>query len=184
MTNQDNRTHCSTCGHVIARSRRGLSSVEYRRILRDINEKEDLLTQKNKVIQIIRYASSNVDFTNEFAKTLDRKINSEENVKDVKNWLLEQLLITGKDGGEKHLYDHLHNTYLEGIDEPFAIFYENYSHWTDSPMTKNFVSRALRAIGLNPKMTRINFEGRQKSTMILKATADELREILERSTPV
>jgi hypothetical protein len=47
-------------------------------------------------------------------------------------------------------------------------------------MTKNFASRALGAIGLKAKMLRIDFEGRKKSAMILRASADELLDILTR----
>ncbi|PKY32518.1 hypothetical protein RhiirB3_450752 [Rhizophagus irregularis] len=46
-----------------------------------------------------------------------------------------------------------------------------------NPMTKNFASRALGAIGLKARMLRIDFEGRKKSAMILRASAEELRKM-------
>uniref|UniRef100_U9TBB2 Uncharacterized protein n=1 Tax=Rhizophagus irregularis (strain DAOM 181602 / DAOM 197198 / MUCL 43194) TaxID=747089 RepID=U9TBB2_RHIID len=51
--------------------------------------------------------------------------------------------------------------YRDGIDEPFTTFYENYVNHISNPMTKNFASRALGAIGLKAKMVIINFEGRK-----------------------
>jgi hypothetical protein len=46
-------------------------------------------------------------------------------------------------------------------------------------MTKNFVSHALGAIELKAKMVRIDFEGRKKSAMILKASKEELCQLLQ-----
>ncbi|GET60453.1 hypothetical protein GLOIN_2v1783702 [Rhizophagus irregularis DAOM 181602=DAOM 197198] len=65
----------------------------------------------------------------------------------------------------------------DGI-EPFTTFYENYVNHVRNPMTKNFASRALGAIGLKARMLRIDFEGRKKSAMILRASAEELREMV------
>ncbi|RGB30186.1 hypothetical protein C1646_765629 [Rhizophagus diaphanus] len=42
------------------------------------------------------------------------------------------------------------------------------------------VSHALRAIGLKPKMMKIDFEGHRKSAIVIKASADELYEALRR----
>jgi hypothetical protein len=47
------------------------------------------------------------------------------------------------------------------------------------PMTKNFVSCALGAIGLKAKMVRIDFEDRKKSAMVLKASRDKLHQLLK-----
>ncbi|EXX71879.1 hypothetical protein GLOIN_2v1783702 [Rhizophagus irregularis DAOM 181602=DAOM 197198] len=64
--------------------------------------------------------------------------------------------------GKKVLYHQfIADMYRDGINEPFTTFHENYTHWTGNPMTKNFVSRALGAIGLKAKMVIINFEGRK-----------------------
>lgn len=182
MANQNDRTHCSTCGHIIAKTKRGLSGVEFRRIVKEVTEKKDLISFKDRLIKIIRHASSNVDFTNAFAEFLDNKIRSDESIENIQNWLIEQISITGKDNGERFLYQHLYNVYAEGINESFSDFYERYVfHCTDFPMTKNMVSRALGAIGLKPKMMKIDFEGRRKSAMVIKASADELYEALRRS---
>ena len=64
MTNQNDsigRTHCSTCGHIIAKTKKGLSGVEFRRIVRETTRKEDLINSKDRLIKIIRHASLNVD---------------------------------------------------------------------------------------------------------------------------
>jgi hypothetical protein len=97
---------------------------------------------------------------------------------DTRKWLLEQLIAIGCDSGEIVLYQFLRDTYPDGIDEPFTTFYENYVSHVRNPMTKNFASRALGAIGLKARMLRINFESRKKSAMILRASAEELCEIL------
>ncbi|PKC72370.1 hypothetical protein RhiirA1_389796 [Rhizophagus irregularis] len=73
---------------------------------------------------------------------------------------------------------------LDGIDEPFTTFYENYVNHVSNPMTKNFASRALEAIGLKARMLRIDFEGCKKSAMILRALADELRQLFSLFPPV
>uniref|UniRef100_U9SZM0 Uncharacterized protein n=1 Tax=Rhizophagus irregularis (strain DAOM 181602 / DAOM 197198 / MUCL 43194) TaxID=747089 RepID=U9SZM0_RHIID len=93
------------------------------------------------------------------------KCMNRELYEDTRKWLLEQLIAIGCDSGEIALYQFLRNTYPDGIDEPFTTFYENY---------------ALGAIGLKAKMLRIDFEGRKKSAMILRASADELLDILTR----
>ncbi|CAB4419733.1 unnamed protein product [Rhizophagus irregularis] len=185
MTNQNDsigRTHCSTCGHIIAKTKKGLSGVEFRRIVREITQKEDLNNSKDRLIKIIRHASLNVDFTNAFTEVLDNKIRGNENIENIQNWLIDQISITGKDSGERFLYQYLYDVYSEGIDGSFSDFYEGYAfHCADSPMTKNMVSRALGAIGLKPKMMKIDFEGRRKSAIVIKASADELYEALRRS---
>ncbi|CAG8568546.1 23090_t:CDS:2, partial [Rhizophagus irregularis] len=95
----------------------------------------------------------------------------------LEKWLLEQLIAIGYDSGEIVLYQFLRDTYSDGIDEPFTTFYENYLSHVSNPMTKNFASRALEAIGLKARMLRIDFEGCKKSAMILRALADELRQL-------
>ncbi|GBC48219.2 hypothetical protein GLOIN_2v1783702 [Rhizophagus irregularis DAOM 181602=DAOM 197198] len=107
-------------------------------------------------------SGSNVDFTQLFTQRLDMKIMDGEPYEDIRKWLLEQLIAIGCDSGEIALYQFLRDTYPDGIDEPFTTFYENYVNHISNPMTKNFASRALGAIGLKAKMLRIDFEGRKK----------------------
>jgi hypothetical protein len=91
----------------------------------------------------------------------------------------------GINSGETNLYEFLNDSYPNGINEPFTTFYEAYSQWIKDngklgkPMTKNFVSHVLRAIGLKAKMVRIGFEDRKKSAMVLKASKDKLHQLLK-----
>ncbi|GBC22357.2 hypothetical protein GLOIN_2v1783702 [Rhizophagus irregularis DAOM 181602=DAOM 197198] len=157
---------CQNCRVITPKTAyRGLSSVLYRQIIKKISDENDLLQAlglaRDKLVQIIRQGS-NVDFTQLFTQRLDMNIMDGEPYDDIRKWLLEQLIA------------------IDGIDEPFTTFYENYVNHISNPMTKNFASRALGAIGLKAKMLRIDFEGRKKSAMILRASADELLDILTR----
>ena len=153
----------------------------YRQIIKKISDEDDPLQAlglaRDKLVQIIHRAS-NADFTQLFTQKLDMKIMDGDPYEDTRKWLLEQLVAIGCDSGEIVLYQFLRDTYPDGMDEPFTTFYENYVSRVRNPMTKNFASRALGAIGLKARMLRINFEGCKKSAMILRASAEELREIL------
>ena len=138
----------------------------YRQIIKKISDEDDPLQAlglaRDKLVQIIHRAS-NADFTQLFTQKLDMKIMDRDPYEDTRKWLLEQLVAIGCDSGEIVLYQFLRDTYPDGIDEPFTTFYENYVSRVRNPMTKNFASRALGAIGLKARMLRINFEGRKKS---------------------
>ncbi|GET66516.1 hypothetical protein GLOIN_2v1783702 [Rhizophagus irregularis DAOM 181602=DAOM 197198] len=173
---------CQNCGVFSAKAvYRGLSSVLYRQIIKKIGDESEPLQAlglaRDKLVQIIRRAS-NADFTQLFTQRLDMKIMDGDSYENTRKWLLEQLIAIGCDSGEIALYQFLQNTYPDGIDEPFTTFYENYVSHVRNPMTKNFASRALGAIGLKARMLRIDFEGRKKSAMILRASEEELHEIL------
>ena len=186
------QANCLTCNQTIAKTRKGLSSVLYRQIVRGITSKEDLLVNRNKLVQIL-HRGSNADNSHGFAQALDHyidQVNREvkqvshegnqgsrdyKSVEDIKKWLLEHLVIIDYDSGEKILYRFLRDGYVQScIDQPFTDFYANYSQWLDLPMTKNFVSRTLGAIGIKTKMVRVDFEDRKKSSMILRVSAEEL----------
>jgi len=172
---------CQNCGVIIPKTaHRGLSSVLYRQIIKKISDEDDPLQAlglaRDKLVQII-CRGSNADFTQLFTQRLDMKIMDRDLYEDTRKWLLEQLIAIGCDSGEIVLYQFLRDTYPDGIDEPFTTFYENYVSRVRNPMTKNFASRALGAIGLKARMLRINFESRKKSAMILRASAEELREM-------
>lgn len=180
MTLTEERTICQTCRRIIAKPKKGLSSVLYRQIVRDISSKETANNVKGKLIQIIQHG--NAEFSCRFAQDLDEKIAS-TSCEEIKKWLLEQLTIINMDSGEKALYQHIASKYPDGIDELFTTFYENYVNWLHQkegqPMTKNFVSRALGTIGLKAKMIRVDFEGRKKSAMVLRVSKDELCQLLQ-----
>ena len=179
---------CQNCGVIIPKTaHRGLSSVLYRQIIKKISDEDDPLQAlglaRNKLVQIIR-RGSNADFTQLFVQRLDMKIMDGDPYEDTRKWLLEQLIAIGCDSGEIVLYQFLRDTYPEGIDEPFTTFYENYVSRVRNPMTKNFASRALGALGLKARMLRIDFEGRKKSAMILRASVDELYQLFSLLPPV
>jgi hypothetical protein len=182
MSNE--QTHCPTCNHITAKARRGLSSVLYRQTVGKINSKDDLLEYKDKLIQIFRQKSKK-ETSQVFIDDLEEKIQENVEVTEIKKWLLEQLKLIGYDNGEKALYRFLYDMHAsEGIDKTFTAFYRGYADWVctwEEPMTKNFVSRALGAIGLKAKMVRIDFEGHKKSAMVFRASAEQIREAIRNS---
>jgi hypothetical protein len=183
MLNEQEETSCSTCKKSTgAKPRRGLSSVLYWQILGKINSMDDLIANMGKFIQIFR-RGSNKEASQVFARELEGKIWGDPGTfTEVKKWLLKQLIFIDYNSGEKALYQHLYNFYAkEGIDEPFTEFYQNYIFHIGEPMTKNFVSRALGAIGLKSKMVRIDFERRKKSAMVLKFSGEEVCEAIRSS---
>ncbi|GES82107.1 hypothetical protein GLOIN_2v1783702 [Rhizophagus clarus] len=99
-----------------------------------------------------------------------------------KRWLLKRINELDRDVGEKALYEILFDLYA-GVDinEPFAVFYDIYCNKVDNPLSKNFVSRALRAFGLVTKMSRIVVDGKEKSTITINATREELLDIFRKN---
>lgn len=193
MSNQNNtesgREICPTCGHIVAKQlRRGLSTVEFRRIMGRIGSLEDLNRSKNRLISIIKTVSQNRDFTDSFTVNLIALLDVETDVDIIKQWLSEQIDIFSNDRGVKTLYHYLKTNYPHGINEPFATFYNKYADSYSQDVTimnKNSASRALNAIGLKSKMSRVEVEDfpgikRFKSAMFIRATEEELREIFRR----
>jgi hypothetical protein len=147
--------------------------------VRDITTIDFLRNVKGKLVQIVQQGSS-ADELHVYMQDLDEMIRDNIPIEEIKKWLLVRLAILGKDSGELPLYKFLNDIYSEtGINEPFTVFYETYTHCIDGPMTKNFVSRALGAIRLKAKMVRIDFKGRKKSAMVLKALKEELCQLLQ-----
>ncbi|GET60461.1 hypothetical protein GLOIN_2v1783702 [Rhizophagus irregularis DAOM 181602=DAOM 197198] len=142
---------CQNCGVFSAKAAyRGLSSVLYRQIIKKIGDESEPLQALGLArdkLVQIIRRASNADFTQLFTQRLDMKIMDGDSYEDTRKWLLEQLIAIGCDSGEIALYQFLRNTYPDG------------------------------AIGLKARMLRIDFEGRKKSAMILRASAEELREM-------
>ncbi|GBC00722.1 hypothetical protein RclHR1_39550001, partial [Rhizophagus clarus] len=81
----------------------------------------------------------------------------------IKIWLLKQINGLDRDVGEKALYRLLFDLYAEeGINEPFAVFYDIYCDKVNNPLSKNFIFHALRTLGLITKISRIVVYGREK----------------------
>ena len=60
--------------------------------------------------------------------------------------------LLGKDP-ESPLYEFLRTEYSK-INEPFQEFYEYYAQNVDNPLNKNYVFRALTALGLKTAMKK------------------------------
>ena len=84
------------------------------------------------------------------------------NIPNIKTWILKYYddtdserkgFLLGKDP-ESSLYEFLHTEYPK-INEPFQKFYEYYTQNVDNPLNKNYVSRALTALGLKTAMKKI-----------------------------
>lgn len=185
MINQTtDRDCCSTCGHIFPKPRRGLSSVEYRRIVRELSSFADLHNTKDKLVAIIRNVSRNQDFANFFSGGLNDHLIANEGFDIAKKWLFEQINILPNSAGEKDLYDFLRISYPHGIDEPFSVFYDKYCVGRGiQVMHKNYVSRALGAIGLKTKIGSIKITDQEvqriKSTMFIRATGEELQNLFK-----
>ena len=184
VESQNQRNCCPTCGKAIAKPRRGLTSVEYRRLVRGIVSFQDMRDCKDKLVAIIKNVSRNRDYTRRFESLLDIYVTESDResgpLEAVKKWLHEMIDALPPNSGEKELYQFLRTGYPEGIDEPFAVFYEKYKA-SEGTMNKNYVSRALSAIGIRSKMSRVkatNSSGVRylKSTMVLQVSEEELRD--------
>jgi hypothetical protein len=147
--------------------------------VRDITTIDYLRNVKGKLIQIVQQRSS-ADELCTFTQDLDEMIRDNIPIEEIKKWLLVQLAILSKDSRKLSLYKFLSDIYSEtGINEPFTVFYKTYTHCIDGPMTKNFVSCALGAIGLKAKMVKIDFEDCKKSAIVLKVSKEELCQLLQ-----
>ncbi|PKK56574.1 hypothetical protein RhiirC2_799730 [Rhizophagus irregularis] len=137
------------------------SQTDYKKISDESEPLQVLELARDKLVQIICQEVMQI------YAIIYTKTGYGDPYEDTRKWLFEIAL-----------YQFLQDTYPDGIDEPFTTFYENYEAQMSNPMTKNFASRALEAIGLKAKMLMIDFEGCKKSTMIFRASAEELCEIL------
>lgn len=184
ITQNRDKDYCPTCKHIIAKPRRGLSSLVFRNIVKNISSLEDFYDAEDRLIQIYKAVSqSNFNIISLFIQELDCKI-VELGIDELKDWLLEQINIVGNDQGEKNLYRFLLNNYQNGLDELFSVFYNKYCDSLQEDAickSKNFVSRALDAIGIKARMSTILVdEGlgqRKKCAMILRVSATELEQI-------
>ena len=119
---QNQRNCCPTCGKTIAKPRRGLTSVEYRRLVRNIASFQDMRDCKDKLVAIIKNVSRNRDYTRRFESlfNLNAGDRNPEYLEEVKKWLHKVMDDLPPNSGERELYQFLRTNYPEGIDEPFA----------------------------------------------------------------
>jgi hypothetical protein len=175
------KDYCLTCGHVVAKERVALSSLEFRRLIHRIADYEELNSNKDRLYRYIKSSYRIKEFADQFLKDLEDKLDNENDLDIIKLWLLG--FINNEDRAfppkEIYLYKFLLRIYLmeENIDMTFGDFYDSYSHWVDDPMSKNRVSRALLVFGLKTSMKKIICEGKKKCSIMLSATKEELLEL-------
>ena len=183
---------CQTCGRKIPTSGSRLSSIGFRRKVNSINTLDDLINSKKYLAQFVKSRFQLKEYVDKFLARLEEEIdcidpeNLGNDIPNIKTWILKYYdperkgFLLGKDP-ESPLYEFLHTEYPE-INEPFQEFYEYYAQNVDNPLNKNYVSRALTALGLKTAMKKIKQDaGKLKCTMMLSATKDELSEIFRKN---
>ena len=181
---------CQTCGRKIPTSGSRLSSIGFRRRVNGITTLDDLINSKEYLAQFVKSRFH----LKEYVDCIDPE-NPADDISNIKTWILKYYddtdperkgFLLGKDP-ESPLYEFLCTEYSE-INEPFQEFYEYYAQNVDNPLNKNYVSRALTALGLKTAMKKIkqNQDGeiinrKLKCTMMLSATKDELSEIFRKN---
>jgi len=165
----------------MAKPRRGLSTIEFRRTVHRCVDRDSLRENLSKLTKIFRNATQDAELTVAFSQDFDARLNEEWwETGEIKLWLLEQInRLDGVD--EKAVYQLLFDYTEKGINEPFAVFYDIYAERTDNPLSKNSVSRALRALGLKTRMVRMIVDGREKSVISIQATATELQDVFRKN---
>ena len=179
------KDRCPTCGHIIAKEIVNLSSIEFRRRIHKIDTLEELIDNKDRLYRFVK-SFYNRDFANDFSENLESKIDDNADKNDdldtIKLWLLG--FINNEDRAFPPRENELYKFLLEDChyqDIPFGEFYDSYSHWTENPMSKNRVSRALLAFGLKSVMKKIMCNGKMKCTMVLNATEEEIAKLCEKN---
>jgi hypothetical protein len=188
---------CQTCGRKIPTSGSRLSSIGFRRKVNGITTLDDLINSKEYLAQFVKSRFILKEYVDKFLARLKEEIdcidpeNPDNDIPNIKTWILKYYddtdperkgFLLDKDP-ESPLYEFLRTEYPE-INEPFQEFYEYYAHNVDNPLNKNYVSRALTALGLKTAMKKIKQNqdgGKLKCTMMLSATKDELSEIFRKN---
>ena len=191
---------CQTCGRKIPTSGSRLSSIGFRRRVNGITTLDDLINSKEYLAQFVKSRFQLKEYVDKFLARLEEidfiyPQKPAYDIPNIKTWLLKyyddtdperKSFLLGKDP-ESPLYEFLRTEYPE-INEPFQEFYEYYAQNVDNPLNKNYVSRALTALGLKTAMKKIkqkqdgkSIGRKQKCTIMLLATKDELSEIFRKN---
>ena len=168
------KSYCPTCGHIVAKERTNLSSLEFRRLVHKIDTLDHLIDNKERLYRFIK--SSCKDLADQFLEDLENR--AHDDLEEVKLWLLG--FINNEDHREIVLYKYLLEDFSD-INMPFGEFYDCYAPWVDNSMSKNRVSRALSAFGLRTVMKKMMCNGKLKSTMVLSATEEEMAKLCEKN---
>jgi hypothetical protein len=176
------KEYCPTCGHIIAKSRNisRLSTLEFRRRVHEIPDKEKLIDDKEYLMRFIGSYKVSGECANDFLQSLEERIESHDtasSLADIKIWILSYI----SNAKEAELYKFLQLTYQDSIDELFANFYDCYAQNVDEPFNKNRVSRALTAFGLKPTMKKTLVDGKRSSCIKICATKEELAEVFRKN---
>jgi hypothetical protein len=178
------KEYCPTCGHIIANQRNilRLSTLEFRRRVHEIPDKEKLIDAKEYLVRFIGSYKVSGECANDFLQSLEEMIESHDtasSLADIKIWILSYI----SNAKEAELYKFLQQsqTYQDSIDEPFANFYDCYAQNVDEPLNKNRVSRALTAFGLKPIMKKTLVDGKRSSCIKICATKEELAEAFRKN---
>src|SRR4051794_38240285 len=151
MNQVTEKEYCPTCGHIVAKERVNLSSLEFRRFIHKIIDLDELINNKDRLYRYIKSSYRVKEFADQFLNDLEGKLDSEEvDLNDIKLWLLGFINDENRSFllKELDLYKFIYFGEVETIDTSFVDFYDSYISWTDNPMSKNRVSRALLAFGL------------------------------------
>ena len=158
---------CQTCGRKIPTSGSRLSSIGFRRRVNGITTLDDLINSKEYLAQFVKSRFHLKEYVDKFLARLEEidcidPENPADDISNIKTWILKYYddtdperkgFLLGKDP-ESPLYEFLRTEYPE-INEPFQEFYEYYAQNVDNPLNKNYVSRALTALGLKTAMKKI-----------------------------
>ncbi|RHZ48149.1 hypothetical protein Glove_557g42 [Diversispora epigaea] len=194
MSNQTTiKPKCQTCGHITAsNSALRLSSIEFRRYVNSITDLDKLITSKDYFVWFIKSYSKSKEYADKFLKELEKIIEKHNRISDIlyiKIWIFNYIFTPEeKDKAslhsncdlnkEKHLYKYLQSNYSD-INETFTTFYKNYTqNVTQTPFSKNKVSRALSALGLKTIMKKVVIDNKPKCVIMISATHNELSELL------
>jgi hypothetical protein len=186
-TSTATKTKCQTCGHIVAKPKVRLSSIEFRRYVNNITDLNALIASKDHLTRFIRSKYKAKEFADIFLNDLEilidnhrlsEKAHSVHGIRDIRIWILS--FVNNQDSEEMELYKFLKSEYLD-INETFNEFYQNYAGNVDTPLNKNQVSRVLSALGLKTEMKKVVRDGKPKCTIMLCATNDELSEIFQKN---
>jgi hypothetical protein len=175
------REYCPTCKHIISRDRVNLSSLEFRRLIHNITDLDELISNKDYLYRFIRSTYRVKEYADNFLEILEDKLDNEE-LDTIKLWILsyinnEDCAFPPKEIG---LYKFL---CLDDADifMTFSEFYDSYSHWIEDPMSKNRVSRALLAFGIKTTMKKIVLDGKTKNTIMICISKEELLDLYRKN---
>lgn len=163
---------------------RRLSSIEFRRYVNGIDTLEKLIDSKEYLARYIKSKFRIKEYVDRFLEELEMMLENHDPDLDIgyiKIWILKYASTIEDcnfNDPERTVYEFL-QSYYSDINETFHEFYDKYAHSTDKPLSKNYVSRALSALGIKAIMKKLRTaDNKPKCFMVLCKTKEELSEIL------